>query len=130
MDLLEFPYVQQILQIELTKTNFCSILLKRSRNLMNGYKKNENIILRKVEPYFFLIDITENYVNGFLFDTNEIGAFIWENIDSAKDVDCLTTILFNAISSSKIDIEELKRDVLSFISQLIKQNLLIQDQKL
>lgn len=97
---------------------------------MNGYKKNENIILRKVEPYFFLIDITENYVNGFLFDTNEIGAFIWENIDSAKDVDCLTTILFNAISSSKIDIEELKRDVLSFISQLIKQNLLIQDQKL
>ena len=130
MDLLEFPYVRQILQIELTKTNFCSILLKRSRNLMNGYKKNENIILRKVEPYFFLIDITENYVNGFLFDTNEIGAFIWENIDSAKDVDCLTTILFNAISSSKIDIEELKRDVLSFISQLIKQNLLIQDQKL
>ena len=46
---------------------------------MKGYKKNENIILRKVDPYYFLVDMTENYSNRFLSDTNEIGAFIWEN---------------------------------------------------
>lgn len=98
---------------------------------MKGYKKNENIILRKVDPYYFLVDMTENYSNRFLSDTNEIGAFIWENFEKVEDLDALVKLLFNALSSNnQINIEELKSDLMFFITQMVEQNILFKEPKL
>lgn len=95
---------------------------------MKGYVKNKNYILRKIEPYYFLIDITENYANHFLVSINETGAFIWDNFENVENIDALTELLYNAISSrDEVAFEELKGDIDFFITQMLDQNILMEE---
>ena len=78
------------------------------------YKKNKNIVLRNIHNTFFLIDITDNYSGDkcILNETNEVGAFIWNELSektSIEDiVDKLKSLLNEEVSRDAIysDIQE------------------------
>ena len=70
--------------------------------------KNGDIILRTIHGSIFLIDISDNYYGDkcALYEINETGKFLWDNIDENRTVDSLVDALQEAI------IDEVPRDVL------------------
>lgn len=83
-------------------------------------QKNKNIVLRKIGDSFFLIDITENYLDDKcrLYEINQIGCFIWEHIiEKTKSTD-ITKELIRAITD-EIDESIVSHDVDEFIGSLL-----------
>lgn len=63
------------------------------------YNKNNKFVLRNIHNSFFFIDITDNYADEklLLTETNEIGAFIWNNLDGTNTVEDIALKLLEAI---------------------------------
>ena len=61
--------------------------------------KNGDIILRTIHGSIFLIDISDNYSGDkcALYEINETGKFLWDNIDENRTVDSLVDALQEAI---------------------------------
>ena len=92
---------------------------------MNDYIKNENIILRSVPPFYFFVDITESYASASLYETNEVGAFIWNNMEKVNGMEQLVKLLMSEISSgSQISYIELESDIQNFFLQLLKKGII------
>ena len=70
--------------------------------------KNGDIVLRTIHGSIFLIDISDNYSGDkcALYEINETGKFLWDNIDGNRTINTLVDALQNAI------IDEVPRDVL------------------
>lgn len=83
-------------------------------------KKNENIVARKVHGSFFLIDISDNYFGDkcAIYEINETGMFIWDNIDGKRNIKELVALL-KAVIIDDIDYQILHDDVKEFIDTLI-----------
>lgn len=83
------------------------------------FKKNDNIVARKIHDSFFLIDISDNYSNNkcALFEINETGMFIWNNINGSRTVEELVTLLKDAIIDN-VDYQILFNDVVDFTDTL------------
>lgn len=88
-------------------------------------KRKENIVSRKIHGSFFLIDISDNYSGDkcSLYEVNQTGMFIWNNIDGNRTTYDLAELLKSAIIDD-IDIEILHSDVSEFVSTLIQKNFL------
>lgn len=86
----------------------------------SNYSRRSDIILRKIHDSYFLIDITDNYANDkcSLFEVNEIGSFLWNEMSSNFTVEEITYKLQNAIID-KIDYETLFQDVEEFTLSLL-----------
>lgn len=87
---------------------------------LSSYSKKDNIIFRKIHGSYFLIDITDNYANDkcSLFEVNEIGSFLWNEMSSNFTVEEITHKLQNAIID-EIDYETLFQDVNEFTFSLL-----------
>lgn len=87
--------------------------------MSNYYKKNDNIVARKIHDTYFLIDITDNYVHDtcVLYQINEVGFFIWNYINEKETSDELAIRLKNAIKDN-IDYQIIRNDVNEFFCQL------------
>lgn len=87
--------------------------------------KKENIIARTIHDSFFLIDITDNYSGDkcSLYEINQTGMFIWNNIDGSRSIQDLAELLQAAITDD-IDIELLRQDVSEFVSELLEKHFL------
>lgn len=83
-------------------------------------KRNENIVARKKHGSFFLIDISDNYSGDkcALYEINEIGMFIWENINGSRNIVDIVTLLKAAIIDD-IDYQILYDDVSEYIDTLV-----------
>lgn len=83
-------------------------------------KKNENIVARKIHSSSFLIDISDNYSGDkcSIYEINETGIFIWNNIDGTRNIDELAMLLKNAIID-EVDYQVLYSDVKEFVGTLI-----------
>ena len=70
--------------------------------------RNGDVVLRKIHGSIFLIDISDNYSGDkcSLYEINETGKFLWDNIDENGTIESLVDILQEAI------IDEVPRDVL------------------
>jgi len=85
-------------------------------------KVKENLKLRKIGTNYALVPIGEkesNFPN--LIQLNEVGAFLWEQLQQGKSTDELINILQNEYDT---DYNILKEDVNSFIEICINHNLL------
>lgn len=85
------------------------------------YKRNENVVSRIIYDSFFLIDITDNYLDEQcqLYEINEIGMYIWNYlIDCSTSIDDIVLQLKDCIID-EIDINELYKDVKDFIDLLL-----------
>lgn len=85
-------------------------------------KRNNEIVLRKVGEFNFLIDPRKSYNSDEedVFQTNEIGAAIWELISEESDIDAIHRSLI-ALLKDEVDEElgkQIKEDILFFIDQL------------
>lgn len=82
-------------------------------------KKNENIVARKIHGTSFLIDISDNYSGNkcAIYEINETGMFIWNNINGSRSTAELSSLLKEAIVD-KIDYQILYDDVTEFINTL------------
>lgn len=88
-----------------------------------AFKKNSNIIARKIHDSFFLIDISDKYLNDkcALYEINETGMFIWNTIDGTQTIEKLVTLL-DAIIIDDVDYQVLYNDVAEFTDSLIAKH--------
>lgn len=70
--------------------------------------KNDDVVLRMIHGSIFLIDISDNYSGDkcALYEINETGKFLWNNIEENSTIDGLVDALQDVI------IDEVPRDVL------------------
>lgn len=82
-------------------------------------EKNENIVARKIHGSLFLIDISDNYAGDrcAIYEINETGMFIWNNINGIRTIKELTTLLKAEIIDD-VDEQVLYEDVMEFIDTL------------
>ena len=89
------------------------------REINDLFEKNENIVARKIHDTFFLINITDKYENDkcILYQINEIGFFIWNNIDGKNSSNDLADLIKSAIND-EVDYQTILSDVSEFLSEL------------
>lgn len=85
--------------------------------------KNKNIVLRDIHDSFFLIDITQNYLNDIcnLYEINEIGVFIWNALESANSIKEIVDLLLQNIVDD-VNYDEVYDDVEMYIKLLINSS--------
>lgn len=86
---------------------------------MRNMIRRKDVIKRNIHGEIFLIDITQNYFDDecFLYQLNEMGAFIWEQLSNPISTDELVEVLKENISDEISD-EELLRDVKVYVESL------------
>ena len=87
--------------------------------------KKENIVARTIHGASFLIDVSDNYSGDTcsLYEINQTGMFIWNNIDGTRSVKELAELLQAAIIDD-VDFEVLHEDVSEFVSTLLEKRFL------
>lgn len=94
-------------------------------NLKKIYKKSKDIVEREIEGEMILIPIASDVVdleNDLIFSLNEIGKEIWQKIDGRKKV---LDIVRELEDIYDIEEGELTRDVLNFLEELVKKDILL-----
>lgn len=83
-------------------------------------RRNPNMVSRKIHDAFFLIDMTDNYAQDkcALYEINETGNFIWEQIDGTNTVNDIALALQQAIVE-QIDLQILVDDVADFVATML-----------
>ncbi len=86
------------------------------------YVSNKEVVARKIHGSFFLIDITDNYSGDrcAIYEINETGMFLWENLSTQKTVDELVELLKAAIVD-EVDYQIIFSDVMEFITTLVEK---------
>lgn len=84
--------------------------------------KCKNIVARKIHDSFFLVDITEKYSDDkcSIYELNQTGMFIWNNINDGCSVDSLATALHSIIIDD-VDYSIIFKDVQDYI-RILKNN--------
>lgn len=92
------------------------------------YYKNPNIVVRKVEPSYFMVDITKCYNNDVekMFITDDIGNNIWNVIEDGDSFDDIYIKFLDLITDEKTDelLEMIKNDLHEYLLLLIKNDCL------
>lgn len=59
------------------------------------FERKKSVVIRKIHGAFFLVDISDNYAGDkcALYETNHIGAFIWNQIDGKRSLKQIIIIL-------------------------------------
>ncbi len=87
--------------------------------------KKENIVERKIHDTYFLIDISDKYLDDkcHLYEINEIGDFIWKQLGMSDTVSDIANALIELVSE-EVDYYEVYKDIKDFIDILINENYL------
>jgi len=86
-------------------------------------KVKENLKLRKIGTNYVIVPIGEKGSElPDLIQLNEVGAFLWKQLQQEKSIDELICILQNEYD---VDYNTLKEDINSFIELCKNHNLLI-----
>ncbi|MGD8765332.1 MAG: PqqD family protein [Desulfobacteraceae bacterium] len=81
------------------------------------YKRNEDFVYRKIENETILVPIKNNVGDmGSIYNLNEVGAFIWENLDGEKTLGDLKNMVTEEFDVSDQEAEE---DLIQFVGDLI-----------
>ncbi len=80
------------------------------------YKKNESFVFRKIEAETLLVPIKDNVGDmGSIYNLNDVGAFVWEQIDGVKSLQDIKNRLLEEYEVSSREAED---DLLEYIAQL------------
>ena len=80
------------------------------------FRKNENFVFRQIDDETILVPIKDNLGDmGSIYNLNEVGAFVWEQLDGQKTLSDINEML-----TDEFDIPEgeSKEDLIEFINQL------------
>lgn len=86
------------------------------------YKKNDNIVARRIHDTFFLINIKDNYWDEKcrLYELNEIGYLIWKKLDIHNDILGISVALIEGIDD-EVEPSIIYKDVKAFIELLVQE---------
>ena len=89
--------------------------------------KNDDVVLRTIHGSIFLIDISDNYSGDrcALYEINETGKFLWDNIDENRTIDSLVNALQKAIID-EVPYEVLVADVTEYIGDLVDKEFVLE----
>lgn len=89
--------------------------------------KRPDIILRTIHGSIFLIDISDNYSGDkcAIYEINETGKFLWNNIDRKGTVENLVKALQEVILDD-VPYSELYNDVLEYIKSLKNKQFILE----
>jgi hypothetical protein len=80
------------------------------------YSRNPDIIFRKIADEFILVPIRQKAVDlKSVYTLNEVGAFIWEAIDSSKSI---SQIKDQVVQEFDVDARQAQSDVSEILTQL------------
>ena len=84
--------------------------------LRKHYKRNENFVFRKIKNETILVPIKDNVGDmGFIFNLNEVGAFVWEHLDGKNRL----LDIKNMVSEEfEVSSQEAEKDLCEFVDQL------------
>ena len=85
-------------------------------DLEQTFKRNENFVFRQIENETILVPIRDNVGDmNCIYNLNEVGAFIWQNIkckNSVADLKDLILAEFNVTESqAQADLDEFVKDL-------------------
>lgn len=96
---------------------------------LNGiYAPSENVVARDVQGEFIIVPITSGIgdLEDEIFTLNETGRAIWAKLDGKRKLKDVVTGLaaeFNAAG------EEIEKDVLGLLEELVKRNMIVEVKK-
>lgn len=80
------------------------------------FRKNENFVFRQIDDETILVPIKDNLGDmGSIYNLNEVGAFIWEQLDGHKTLSDINKMLTDEFDIPEGESEE---DLIEFVSQL------------
>lgn len=96
---------------------------------MIRYKRNTDIVERKIHGAYYLIDITDNYMDEHcrLFEINEMGDYIWNKLTQCDESNNLIDYLVEEIKEMIIDdisSEVIRNDVELFVKTIENEGFL------
>lgn len=96
--------------------------MSNSISINSIIQHNEMIRKRNIHGTIFVLDISEHYYNDIcsLYELNETGEFIWDQIDGKKTIKKICEVLYDYVSDD-IDRAVLNQDVMSFINDLYEK---------
>jgi len=97
-------------------------------SLNNVYKPSEDIVARNIQGELIIIPITSGIgdLEDEIFTLNETGRAIWEKLDGKKTLKEIAQELARDFEGS---LEEIEKDVLGLIRELLKRRMLVEVKK-
>ena len=87
------------------------------------YSKNEDIVLRKVGDFFFLVDprLSYNAEDESLFQTDEIGACFWNSVGTNESLDTILGKLLQFFNDEQTPefVEQVREDLAEYLQILV-----------
>lgn len=86
--------------------------------LAQCYCRNENFVFRRIEDETILVPIKDNVGDmGSIYNLNQIGAFIWEQLDGERNLGAVKDKIMDEYEVSPQDAEA---DLKVFMTDLIE----------
>lgn len=107
-----------LLSLQLKGNSRLSILSATMNHLKKSYRKNEDVVFRRISDQSILVPIKDNVGDlGFIYNLNDVGTFVWERIDGKRPLVDIKEMLVDEFNVSPSQAE---RDLLEFIDHLEK----------
>ena len=88
------------------------------------YRRNENFVYRRIEDETILVPIKDNVGDmGSIYRLNEMGAFIWEQLDGQKTFE---TVKDKILEEYDVGDQEVEADLSKFMTELIEIEAIVQ----
>jgi hypothetical protein len=99
--------------------------MKRKVSLDSVYKPSEDVVAREIQGEFILVPIASGVgdLEDALYTLNKTGRAIWSKLDGKR---AMKDIVKQLCAQFQAPAEEIKKDVVGFISELLKRKMLIE----
>lgn len=83
------------------------------------YQRNEIYVLRKIHDTYFFINITDKYNDDKcqLIETNEVGEFVWEQLEQPRGLKEIVYSLIEIVNE-EVDFKEVYEDIRNYLEDL------------
>lgn len=92
-------------------------------DLNKRYLRSDGIVAREIHGEFILVPVSSGFgdYEDALFSMNETGRLIWDELSGKKDLKAIIKEVSHKFGTSP---EQIKRDILGFVSELLEKNML------
>jgi len=99
--------------------------LETKVNLDSIYVPSKDVVAREIEGELIIVPIVAGIgdMEDELYTLNETGKAIWNRLDGKKSLRKIVEELSNEFESSS---EEIEKDVIGFVNELLKRKMLVE----
>jgi hypothetical protein len=94
---------------------------------MKYYRKNPAFVTRRIVDQGFLVPVSEDIRDmRKVYKLNDLGWFVWENLEKKDDMKGLTALIFREFS---VDKATARRDLSAFLKDLLRMGALLRTEE-